>query len=256
MLMWFGASEVLECVRTFQMLSIEDRLFAPDAPMNLDGIITLERLDRLIDILAAIDLPVASKQCARLKEIAVNGGTTFDFGNAARGLVTTLEDELGLHVWLTVDSSNRRYMEPDLKTIFGSKVVSKFRSSAYDMVEACKCLAFGRSTASAHHLVKVVESALKRFVATQGVSVIKHNGAPKEWQTLITETRSRITAQTVLTPAERRKQQDQLIAIDRFENIKDVRHRTQHPDEKYTEEEASLMLGHVVAFLQQVAKLV
>ena len=170
-------------------------------------------------------------------------------------LAKTLMRLLSGYEFLYISASKAKYYTADIDEVFGSDVVRKLEGSNFDMVEASKCFALDRFTACVHHLMKIVERSLRQFASDTDVNPIKSpSERPKEWIPLVAEIRAKVMAGDAINDAERRKKQDRLLALDRFENIVAARHRVAHPDEKYTEEEALACFGHVTGFLEQLVK--
>ena len=68
-----------------------------------------------------------------------------------RDIDSRLQDELGDTTVLVLERGDQAYYEPKAP-LFGSDVAAKFGSASYDIEEAGKCLALGRSTAGAFTL--------------------------------------------------------------------------------------------------------
>ena len=60
---------------------------------------------------------------------------------------------------LVLERGDQAYYEPKAP-LFGSDVAAKFGSASYDIEEAGKCLALGRSTAGAFHAIRCLEAGI------------------------------------------------------------------------------------------------
>jgi len=199
-------------------------------------------------------LRVTADQLLRFSLILRDKPSANEVGIGAAHVASVLESEVSTHKWMTVDANSQPYLLPDLPEIFGSDVMGKIPSCSYDMTEACKCLALGRYTASVNHLMKVVERSLRLFSRKCGVSPFKTGGTPKAWTPLVEEIRVKVRAMPISSIKQRQKQDNRLLALDRFENIRAIRNQSSHADQKYSEEEALDFMQQAPLFLKQVAK--
>jgi hypothetical protein len=129
---------------------------------------------------------------------------------------------------------------------FGAEVRDKFPTSTYEINEAAKCLALGRTTACVFHLMRATEVTLKAVHACIGADSPRDKNWTN-WLTPIREERIRRTTKW----AENDFFQD---VWQRLDSIKDAqRNRTMHPDSVYTEEEARIIFESTRAFMKKVA---
>jgi hypothetical protein len=116
-----------------------------------------------------LELVSVKSQAERIQRY-VNSDTAFSFPEFSRQLIelqTRLTDELEGHVFLAVPSSYRQRYEAPLKE--WESVATKFSTTTFDIEEASKCLALGRSTACVFHLMRVMEVGLRFIGQTLGV---------------------------------------------------------------------------------------
>ena len=86
------------------------------------------------------------------------------------------------------------YEKPEL---FGGAVNKRFPKCRYDIEEAGNCYAAGRATASAFHLMRVMEMALQEFGSALGIALT----SDKNWQTILDEVNRAVKA---LPPKDKR----------------------------------------------------
>lgn len=119
----------------------------------------------------------------------------------------------------------------DPGSLFGQEVFEHLDPiAAFDFEEACKCIAFERSTAAVFHLMRGTEAVLRTLYC----DIVKQKRLPKEkrmWGPMI----ERLGARSKPPP---KALLDNLDAI-RF----NFRNPTQHPDEIYTIDKAQDLLG-------------
>lgn len=138
-----------------------------------------------------------------------------------------------------------KFFEPD-EPLCGTDVRAKFPSATYDIDEAGKCLAFGRSTACVFHLMRVMEITLKAISRCLALGVPTN----PNWGTWLSPIRAEMQKR-------RSGWSDFTLFQDcwqRIDAIKDAqRNQTMHVETVYTEEEALLIFKNTEAFLKKVA---
>lgn len=80
-----------------------------------------------------------------------------------------LNDEVGLIKMFVLDGSQSMALQSGHE-LLGSEVADRYPSMLFEVEEAAKCLALGRSTASAFHSMRALEIALKGFAAFLKIS--------------------------------------------------------------------------------------
>src|ERR1700678_3302462 len=158
---------------------------------NANSVMHLDRrnFDELFDkfrtvqtVLTQINLRVAVPSARRLVEEfgslqqqrTPDGGCEIDYGTALRirneitGLFNSLRGELEGRTFLSLT-----YQEAELfdaaEPPFGAEVAAKYDNALYDMNEGAKCLALERSTASAYHVIRCLEAALRALSRCLGI---------------------------------------------------------------------------------------
>jgi HEPN domain-containing protein len=141
----------------------------------------------------------------------------------------------------------------DSVPIFGDDVATKFPSIKYDVTEASKCLTLGRSTASAFHLLRCLEAAIRAVARSLNIAdPIK--GAQRNWGNALSE---------ILKELDRRWPKATRISGDAvlferwhtdFSLLQNpYRNSTMHLETTYTEEDAEHLFITVRKIMQSIA---
>lgn len=261
MLLWFHASSVLYIDRYLHDLAGD---WSDDGGVVLkgDGKPSTEAVKNITDYLSGAagqletqGMPVSADQLRKLVQTAQHAMSINGIQHGARSARSAFESELDSRKWLAVVPAERfKYLEADLPNVYGAEVAKRLEGARYDMAEASKCLALTRSTAAVGHMVKVIEFALRAYARRWQVKPDTTTGAPKNWRPLVDEIRASVRRTPSATSRQRAKLSDRILMLERFENIADLRHRTQHEGAKYTEEEADEVFALIRGFLSQLAK--
>ena len=208
----------------------------------------LEKLDITRNWCERINLTMSVLGADRAKrEICEN--PTFDQVKRSIGeLHNRISDEIhsNLLMYLTPEQVEW-YRKQDA---FGEEVAKKFSSANFDIDEACKCYAFGRYTACVMHLMRVLEIGMKALADELGVPL-----TVPSWDGIL----GKIDNQLEL----KRNQRDpEFLANEEFygdaarhiRTYQRARNRTQHPDKKYTPEEAKRIFEAVGELMEHLAK--
>jgi len=174
------------------------------------------------------------------------------YGEQCRAMLGLFESELKDRQFMFLEPGRSRYFTNPLRE-FGDDAARKLPDCRFDMIEAGKCFALERPTACVFHLYRVVEGALRTLAVAVGVNP-KTPTKSKLWQPLADEIRAAVSASKPSTQAESRIKTARLLALDRFENVRDTRNASAHPDDQYTDEEARETFTHIVAFIKQLVK--
>lgn len=139
--------------------------------------------------------------------------------------------------------------------LFGNEVAIKFLSITYDVDEAGKCLALGRSTAAAFHALRSLEAGIRAMSrCLQIPDPIK--GVDRSWGNMLRAINIRIDAiwpkNTLL-----RQSEDCRLFEDAFAALSGMmnpwRNESMHLSDKFTEEEARHIFEVVGGFMRKVA---
>jgi hypothetical protein len=118
--------------------------------------------------------------------------------------------------------------------LFGKGVFEQLQApAAYDFSEACKCIAFERSTAAAFHMLRGTESVLRAFYCHQ----VRRKRLPER----------RRTWAAVLEQMRQKSKPPPKALLDNLDAIRhNFRNPTQHPEEIYSIDQAQDLLGLVI----------
>jgi HEPN domain-containing protein len=163
-----------------------------------------------------------------------------------------MADETETTYLLALSPSERALYEPD-KSPYGDQVETRFPASSYEIEEAGKCLALGRTTASAFHSVRCLEAAIRAIARCISIpDPIK--GHERNWSAALKKIEDKMDS---LWPKSGRlagdgKLFEELLAIlHAMQNP--YRNSTMHLDQKYTEEEARHIFESVGMFMKKVS---
>ena len=173
----------------------------------------------------------------------VNGACTIQFEDL-RKLNRSLTDAIGCmrheskrKILLILPPEKIRLYE-QLSPLWGQEVAEKFGSIAYEIVEAGKCLALNRSTASGFHSIRALEAGLRAVARCLDVPD-PTKGAERNWHNALGKIKSKIDARW---PSSTRIRGDGAFferihgALEAMQNP--YRNATMHFDRIFTEEEA------------------
>lgn len=161
-------------------------------------------------------------------------------------------DELDGPLVLTLSAQEQHFYNPTVP-LFGEDVKNKFESLAYEIDEVGKCMALGRSTAAAFHMLRCLEAAMRAIARSLGIpDPIK--GTDRNWGNALKEIKNEIDRRW---PQSTRLSGDGPL-FEKFHGTLDAmknpyRNSTMHLEEKYTEAEARSLLEIVRGILTGVA---
>jgi hypothetical protein len=170
-------------------------------------------------------------------------------------------------IYIDLDNSIRRDMQAALffhvpfnlrdfykpKALFGQEVADCFPRANYDIEEAGTCYAFGRSTACAFHLMRVMEVGVQAFGRMLGVTFPED----KDWGKILNIANGKIKEQT--EQRERHGRDPEIIAWNQIHaHLNSVgvgcRNQYMHPKETVTMDEAKDLIGLVGGFMRSLVK--
>lgn len=177
---WIGATESAQPEQ-------EERIFHPRRRLeDEDTRFALQRFEGL--------KPHLEQLCASVTLLAVEdaieelGRPYATWGHVKKHLDAiqdTLRRELTLVTLLTLTPQERSYFEPSAP-LFGPDVAKKFPTEcAFEIDEAGKCYALGRTTAAVFHLMRVMEVGLKAISACLGIPD-PAKGSDRNWGKMLT----------------------------------------------------------------------
>ncbi len=202
-----------------------------------------------------LGLSMVDKQLDRIYELLMSQqANSLNLSPLLKELYNRLLDELESRAFVTIPSSDvalYKQAEPP----FGHEVQSKFPRASYDIDEACKCVALGRSTAGVFHLMRVMEIALRAVNTCLGGS-LNLAGNEKNWGSLLNSIRDARNAKDASAPKGSKWQEKDLFAeiYALLDAVKDAwRNSTMHIERTYTDPEARAVLVTVKNFMQKLA---
>jgi len=196
--------------------------------------------------IVAIDRLVASLESSQGKDYY------YTASGCMMHVIKVLRDELMGRTFFEMNAVEKSLYED--RAPFGDDVASKFASVSYDIEEASKCLALGRSTASAFHSIRCLEAGIRVISRCLGISD-PTKGVDRSWFKLLSAVKGQIDKKWPTT-------KDRLSGDGRyFEEAHAVlaamqnpyRNATMHFDNKYTEAEAKHIFEIVKGFMTKLA---
>lgn len=209
------------------------------------------RIEELQACLSVLDAKLASAEAQRLmRELSHPGVTYEDAAKRMREIGSRLNDELEGRQFFVLPNGKAAYYEP-ASPLFGDEVSTGFPAASYDIDEAGKCFALERYTATAFHLMRVVEIGIRELCDALNVTVSPNAG----WQKILNDKlEPAINALPESAPAEKARKTDLQQARAHLHAIRlGWRNDTMHPKATYTEEEAKWLIGHVETFMRHLA---
>jgi hypothetical protein len=219
-------------------------------PCEADLLATMASLTELMgDVCNHIGLEGAIDQLTRISVISKMPLTTLgELLHLFTDLQNRVEDELNRRLFFAMSADEGRRYEDSFP--FGESVNQKFSKCAFDISEAAKSLACGRSTACVFHCMRVLEVGLHFVAAKLKVKVDDE----KNWGTIINELTKAVTA--LLDKPKHAKQKKAYMsgATSYLYHVKTAwRNPVMHVRGKYTPEEAENILNAVRGFMQYLA---
>ena len=210
---------------------------------------------RLIGALDAIEAKATLVSTRRLL-VHLNGTQDLRYGDLTallREVLGRLKDEFTDAHLLSLSASEVGLYAPTTP-LYGQVVQDKFPSVTYEIAEAAKCLALGRSTASAFHAIRCLEAAIRGLARCLSIPD-PTKGADRSWANILRVVKTAMDSRWP-TSADR-------LAGDGyfFEGVYAVlvalqnpyRNATMHLDQIYTEGDARHIFEMVGGVMKKVA---
>jgi hypothetical protein len=261
----FRASAFYNAVSTIQKVQgkveIEkddpESQFHEDTPIPEGSRIRFSDLLKQLDgCLAVINCEVTRKMVARLLQQSAKKEFTWgQIYKYVEDLHIRMFDELTLRKLYVLEQERTKYFEPDAP-LFGVDVANKFVSTVFEIDEAGKCLALGRSTASVFHLMRVMEIGIR---ATARCLSIDDPVKPAErnWGHILKTVKDELDAHSGKAPKAWSRIGDQDFFDAAYASLDAVRvvwrNPTMHVEKKYTDDEAEHVFGAVRGFMTRLA---
>ena len=209
-----------------------------------------QRLEELTCQLTALELHVSNRKALQLHSLMTNPRPSANAitRRCCEELRERIEHELeGKAIYFV--SSQVELLE-STEPLFGLTVDERFPSARFDISEAGKCLALGRSTASVIHLMRALEVGLGCLAVALGLTLTSEN-----WNTVIEK---EIRSRTKTSHGKKWKDQDESYyaeAATHFRLVKNAwRNHAAHAKVKYLPEEAAEIFQSVKSFMRHLAK--
>jgi hypothetical protein len=204
-----------------------------------------------------LELPVTKSPVMRVSDQIRNNKhipTYEGIANVLRDVNTRLSDELGTRVFVSMSVHEVNYYSPK-ESLFGPEFEERFRSvGVFELSEAAKCLAIGRSTAAVFHLMRLMEigiGAVARCLSIPDpIKPVERNwgqilkcideGIKRRWPT----SSDKMGGDGALFEA-------LYASLDAVKNP--WRNATMHVENKYTTDEAEHIFVAVKGFMKKVA---
>jgi hypothetical protein len=164
-----------------------------------------------------------------------------------------IKDETNAKIFFALTTKETELYEP-IGSLFGQQTQAGFPSAAYDIDEAAKCLALGRSTASAFHSLRCLEAAIRAMSRCLAIPD-PTKAADRNWGKMLglvkREIERRWPTGTDRLTGDGQTFDELHAALAAMQNP--WRNATMHLDKKYTEEEAEHIFDVVGGLMRRVA---
>jgi hypothetical protein len=251
----FRATEAESLLSSVEFLGGEVRSSPPDVDRVVGELRSLLPRLRALSLWASSGLVESA-----LNDIRVFGSENYesvDMPKRVAELGTLLRHELKSVVFVQL-RPGRAYLY-DAQCPFGGSVHEAFPSCRYDILEAAKCYAVERPTATVSHLMRCVETAIRLLARKFGVPSAdrEHKGAQSILDAA-TAALARRQAQTRQKKASKKREQELEFygeVIVRLTGAKDAwRNAVSHARGIYTDDEAGTVFAAVEQLMQHLAK--
>lgn len=171
------------------------------------------------------------------------------------GAIRCLQYESSLKNALILPPGMADYYEP-ASPLFGVEVQNRFPAAMYEIEEAGKCLAVGRSTAAVFHLMRIMEVGIYAVSRCLGIPD-PIRGSDKNWGKILQKIQDERSSRNSASPKRWTNSDDQAYfdgahaTLDAVRNA--WRNTTMHVENKYTGEEAQHIFVAVRAFMMKLA---
>lgn len=211
--------------------------------------------DKLAEHLLTLGARVTSLGVARLKVALTDSATSWEtFASLVDDINKRLLDELSGKKVIVLQDREDEYFNAR-QPLFGQEVSDKFQSSAaFEIDEAAKCLALGRSTAAVFHLMRTMEIGIRALARSLSVpDPVKP--AERNWGHILNAIWDGIEAKWPRTSDRLHGDgalfEDLYVSLDAVKNP--WRNSTMHVEKKYTDEEAEHVFMAVRGFMRKLA---
>lgn len=214
------------------------------------GMIAIE-LAKALELIEEIGLTHSAKKARKIsQQTTFNGYTAQHFAVAIDELQERIKDELEDGYFLHLSKDEVKFFEPK-EALFGKLAETNFPSIAYEIDEAAKCLALGRSTASVFHLMRTLEVGIGAIRQSLNLpDPIKPSD--RNWGNILKKIKDGIDHKPATW-----KTGDKELFEEAYASLDAVRaawrNSTMHIENKYNPEEAEHIYTVVKGFMKKIA---
>lgn len=201
----------------------------------------------------SVSLPSVVAQVERIESILDNPVNVDALLPLVQELKNRFNDELLTKNFLPVPDQMVKIYE-DSEGVFGQSVCTKFPSVLFDIDEAGKCLATGRYTACAFHLMRVFEHGIHELAKSLSVKLNESSGWLDHLNNQIAPAIEKLPDNTPELKSKKKLMQQ---AKSYLHGIRlGWRNDTMHPKATYTEEEATMLFNLTRVFMNHLPDIV
>lgn len=203
--------------------------------------------------------PIDAETAAKIEGVLKHGpmGQVFIFLKSDRlsigrpDLCFRLKDEMQSMRFFTLSAADEVLYDDE--NPFGEKVTRAFPSAEYDIEEASKCLAIGRSTACVFHLMRALEVAASVVANKIGAAITDQYERGLPWGIIASNMKPIIDKMTKGSEEQAKWYRVHMM----LESVgRAWRNPTAHPKKTYTVEEARRVFYTAKSFIQELAPLI
>jgi len=239
-------SAVAQLARIYQAQKGDATILTPDSEASIT---IVQVLKSLTISLGDIGCRLSARASIRLINDLKTEMKSPAFYVRAQELSEIIKDEMNYHLFLWVPSHRAEWYSKNAEELLGAECCDHFKSIIPEVEEAMKCYATGRFTASAFHLMRATEAAVKALGKAIGLTPA-HPG----WKLVFDEVWKQYK-NAVPRHASWTTHEDFLVTVsaDLRAISKVWRNDIAHFVDTYTEEQAKPMFEIVSAFLRDAA---
>jgi hypothetical protein len=235
----------------FVISSTLGKLAASPDVMNKDGVSVQvgNDLGVLLKHVVKLKLPLSQNQIVAIHKFGQsNTGSLEEFGRMITELTRRVHEELDARVFFSLTPEEAEYFHP--AWLVGTPIQDKFPTAFNELQAGGRCYAFGECTASAFHVQRALEVALK------SLAVFLHKPFHRNsWDAHLKDIDKALEARKSVAGSRTPDEEFYSEAATQFGNMKvSWRNPTMHVDKKYDNKEAKRLLDSVEAFILHLAK--
>jgi hypothetical protein len=215
----------------------------------------IKEAGRCLGILARdckhLDLPMTNAQLKRIKD-GINKDTFRDYRaikQQLHELINRMDDELESRFFYQIGSLKAKHYERP-EEFWGDEISKSFPSAIPELIDAAKCYAVDRNTATVFHLMRALEISLSCMAKAFGVSADHTN-----WHNIIEQIEAKVRDLSKTKPRNWKQDQEFYSQVaSYFMVLKDAwRNYTAHARGRYDSEEAFRIMNTVCGFMKKLS---